>query len=80
MHGPRPCEFDINFLRVPLQDVSILDLRFGFLVNNCVYIAGWQRLGTSNLVKKSPSLVLNKVVYQPDQWVIGPFKGLFKGI
>ena len=37
-----------------------MDLIFGFLVNKAVYIAGWKRLETPNLVNKSPNLVLKQ--------------------
>ena len=33
------------------EDLSILDLRFGFLVNKTVYVACWKCLKTLNLAK-----------------------------
>ena len=62
-----------------LQDLSMLDLGFGFLVKHCVY-SGLESLETSNLVNKYPNLVLKKFLFKPDQWVIGPLMSPTKGM
>ena len=46
-----------------LQDLSILDLRFGFLVKTTGYISDRKRLETPNLVKKYPYIVVNKFFF-----------------
>ena len=40
-----------------------------------MYIAGWKRLETPNLVEQSPNLVLKQKTIKPAQWLKWEYKG-----
>ena len=56
------------FFLVFLWDLIVLDLGFGFLVNNCVYSL-LEASENPNVVKQQPKLVLEKFCVKPDQLV-----------